>query len=201
VVVGRTTSGFLRGRLSGILGLGFERIAQTGYKPWWKVLSDQGVWSAPEMSFYMKREQGNPSATDYEDGGVVTLGGRNPSYYSGQIEFTNVIGSAWWLVPVAGITVQGRAANVASGGLAAIDTGTSLIGGPTSDVASIWSQVPGSAPATSANLEGFYTFRVYCVRFVICLLLGLTHSCQPVIQTLLSPFLLEAKTGPSQRST
>jgi cathepsin D len=42
--------------------------------------------------------------------------------------------------------------------LSAIDTGTTLIGGPSTDVQNIWAQVPGSAPLTG-NMQGFYGFR------------------------------------------
>jgi cathepsin D len=159
VPVRRITSGLIEGRMSGFFGLAFEKLAQTNYIPWWKVLSDGDAWTAPEMSFYMTRELGNPSATDYEDGGVVTLGGRNSNYYTGQVEFTSIVGSAWWLLPVSKVTAQGKAANITSGGLAAIDTGTTLIAGPTRDVANIWSQVSGAGPAESSDLLGFYTFR------------------------------------------
>ncbi len=40
---------------------------------------------------------------------------------------------------------------------AAIDTGTSLIAGPTEDVAAIWATVPGSGPSPSS--QGFFNFR------------------------------------------
>lgn len=41
---------------------------------------------------------------------------------------------------------------------AAIDTGTSLIAGPTEDVAAIWATVPGSGPSPSS--QGFFNFRL-----------------------------------------
>lgn len=49
---------------------------------------------------------------------------------------------------------------IASGNsaMSAIDTGTTLIGGPTTDVQNIWAQVPGST-AMGGNMAGFYGFR------------------------------------------
>jgi cathepsin D len=42
--------------------------------------------------------------------------------------------------------------------MSAIDTGTTLIGGPTTDVQNIWAQVPGST-AMGGSMTGFYEFR------------------------------------------
>jgi len=49
---------------------------------------------------------------------------------------------------------------IASGNsaMSAIDTGTTLIGGPTTDVQNIWAQVPGST-AMGGSMAGFYEFR------------------------------------------
>ena len=60
-----------------------------------------------------------------------------------------------------GVTVQGKNVQIATGSsaLSAIDTGTTLIGGPTADVQSIWAAVPGSSPL-SGNMAGFYGFRM-----------------------------------------
>jgi cathepsin D len=190
------SSGLIDGRLSGVLGLGFEMLSHTGYKPWWMALSDQGAWTAPEMSFYLNRQLGNPYASDYEEGGVVTLGGRNPNYYTGQFEWASVIGSAWWQVPITKVTVQGNVASIASGGRAIIEPSTGLIGGPSRDVANIWSRVSGAEALTSAIWEGFYTFRA-CPFSDTFMWLILLPTCQLVIPMYMSLSLLVARAGPS----
>lgn len=55
--------------------------------------------------------------------------------------------------------MQGKSADVVTGAnaLAAIDTGTTLIGGPTDDVNAIWAAIPGSA--TVPSMPGFFQFR------------------------------------------
>lgn len=60
----------------------------------------------------------------------------------------------------AAVTVNGNSVTVKTGtsALSAIDTGTTLIGGPSDDVATIWAAVPNSAASDS---EGFYTFRTF----------------------------------------
>jgi cathepsin D len=57
------------------------------------------------------------------------------------------------------VTVQGKNVQIASGNsaMSAIDTGTTLIGGPTTDVQNIWAQVPGST-AMGGSMTGFYEF-------------------------------------------
>jgi hypothetical protein len=58
----------------------------------------------------------------------------------------------------AGVTVNGKAVNIGTQNTAAIDTGTTLIGGPTAAVDAIWAAVPNSA-ALSGNMTGFFSFR------------------------------------------
>lgn len=66
-----------------------------------------------------------------------------------------------------GITVQGSTVSVTSSSssgtgstLAAIDTGTTLIGGPTDLVAAIYTKIPGSQQGTG-DLAGYYTYRAF----------------------------------------
>jgi len=56
--------------------------------------------------------------------------------------------------------VQGKSINLPTGsaGLAAIDTGTTLVAGPTSAVSDIYAQIPGSQNLTG-NMAGFWSFR------------------------------------------
>ena len=60
------------------------------------------------------------------------------------------------------ITAQGKAVPITTGNsaLAAIDTGTTLIGGPTADVQAIWNAVGGTA---IPSMPGYYQFRMSIV--------------------------------------
>jgi cathepsin D len=57
--------------------------------------------------------------------------------------------------------VQGQSVQITTGNaaLVVIDTGSTLIGGPTADVKAIWAAVPGSAAVVDPQLEGFFSFR------------------------------------------
>ena len=58
------------------------------------------------------------------------------------------------------VTVQGNTVKIAAGN-AAIDTGTTLIGGPSADVKNIWAAVPNSQPIDDFLMQGFYSFRMH----------------------------------------
>lgn len=58
------------------------------------------------------------------------------------------------------ITVQGNSISIATGSsaISAIDTGTTLIGGPSAQVQAIWNAVPG-AQELGSEMPGFWSFR------------------------------------------
>ena len=58
------------------------------------------------------------------------------------------------------MNVNGRSVSVPTGdaALAAIDTGTTLIGGPTSGVQNLYAAIPGSQ-ALGGEMEGFFAYR------------------------------------------
>ena len=43
---------------------------------------------------------------------------------------------------------------------AAVDTGTTLVGGPASMIAQLYQTIPGSEPGTG-DYDGYYTYRTY----------------------------------------
>jgi len=94
------------------------------------------------------------------DGGVFTLGGTNSSLFTGDIDFQNMPTSppSFWLLSLSSVTVGGKSVQITSGdsAVSAIDTGTTLIGGPSNDVAAIWAAVPGSGPSQAQ--QGFFNF-------------------------------------------
>jgi cathepsin D len=94
---------------------------------------------------------------------VLTIGGTNSSLYQGNIDFQSftspVAGGSFWLQTVTEVLVNGKSVNIPGGAsaVAAIDTGTSLIGAPTAAVQAIWGAVPGSVPL-SGEQAGYFAF-------------------------------------------
>jgi len=156
----RISSGLLNSPVSGLLGLGWSSIASSGATPFWETLVSSGAWDQPVMSFQLTRFVDIPSADTLEPGGAFTMGFLNASLYTGEIDYQPLAGEAsYWLLSMSSMSVQGNAISLVSGNpsLAAIDTGTTLVGGPPSAIAQLYAQIPGSQPA-SGNLEGYYTY-------------------------------------------
>ncbi|KAJ7448535.1 aspartic peptidase domain-containing protein [Mycena latifolia] len=159
VAVDYITDDFLHGTVSGLLGLAFQALAETAAVPFWQALIDANQLSSPEMAFQLTRSQNQID----EPGGTFTLGGTNSSLFTGDIEFHNLVNSSiptFWLLSLSAVTVQGKSVSISTGNsaLAAIDTGTTAIGGPTADVNAIWAAVPGAGPIRTAGAEGFFQF-------------------------------------------
>ncbi|KAF9449184.1 acid protease [Macrolepiota fuliginosa MF-IS2] len=159
--VDKVTQDLVDNTLSGIMGLAFDTIASTQSTPFWQALSDGGQLTNKEMAFWLNRLKDDQGATDAAFGGVFTLGGTNSSLFSGDIDFVNMPGTqrSFWLLTTTAVTVQGKNIQVSGGpqSLAAIDTGTTLVGGPSADVSNIWAAVPGSQEI-GAQMPGFWAF-------------------------------------------
>ena len=100
-------------------------------------------------------------------------GTTNSSLYTGQIDYQSLqsvdSGSpSYWSLPITSLSVNSASVSLpsSSSSLAAIDTGTSLIGGPDTVVAALYALIPNSAPGTG-NYEGYYTYRTSSHPFVI----------------------------------
>jgi len=160
-VCDQVSSGLLTTPVSGLMGLAWNTIASSGATPFWQTLAGSGAWDSPVMSFQLTRFVDDQSAQTLEPGGSFTMGFVNQSLYSGAIDFQNVPSGSesYWILAMNSMTVQGNSVTLPTGtdSYAAIDTGTTLVGGPSSAIAAIYAQIPGSAPG-SGNYEGYYTY-------------------------------------------
>lgn len=152
------TNNFLNGNISGLMGLGFQSLASTGAVPWW--IKASTAWSSPQMSFYLTRFRDTNNGQTEQPGGQFTMGGTNSSLYDGTINYISLVKAQYWTVPMTSIALSGGNTITLSGANqnAVVDTGTTLIGGPESVLASFYSQIPGSARGTQldSSLEDYY---------------------------------------------
>nr|GAT49689.1 acid protease [Mycena chlorophos] len=155
----QVSEGLLSGTVSGIMGLAFGAISSTGAVPFWQTLVSSSQLATPEMSFWLSRFRGTHFSEE-EPGGSFILGGTNSSLFQGEIEFLDLESpsgtSTFWLLPVTEVALSNKSISIAKGNLAAIDTGTTLIGGPTADVQAIYAAIPGSTP--SPTMQGYFEF-------------------------------------------
>lgn len=162
-LVNQTSGVLLSGNTAGLLGLAYQLLSNTGSVPFWEALVSAGQWTQPVMSFWMTRYTNVTTAREEEYGGEFRMGGTNSSLYTGDIEYTN-LGStikAYWSIPLRQISVNGgqpmTITNLGVPSLAAIDTGTTLIGGPPDIVAQIYAQIPNSQRGTG-NLARYWIY-------------------------------------------
>jgi hypothetical protein len=219
-VVNATSSNLIVNPLSGIMGLAWKTIAQTGATPFWQNLASDGAWSSQEMGFYLRRWRGVTGVTHLEtSGGEFTMGwvrlacertirttvqggegrggragrgtdaglsGVDSSKYTGDINYISIPSgnTDYWRVAVQGMTVQNDSISLVgllcsdslsvpmyqmcipnsrwilqSSPQTAIDTGTTLIGVPSSVLQSIYAQIPNAEPmSASTGYSGYYQY-------------------------------------------
>ncbi|KAH9167398.1 acid protease [Lactarius sanguifluus] len=150
--------GLLDSPVSGLMGLGWQSLSSSGSVPFWQSLFQGNALDEPLMAFYLTRFVNQTNVAEQEPGGVFTLGATNTSLYTGQIDYQTVDTTAYWTLPLTSLTVNSNSVTIpSSSSLAAIDTGTTLVGGPAAQISALYAQIPGSAPGTG-NYDGYYTY-------------------------------------------
>ncbi|GFN84843.1 cathepsin d [Plakobranchus ocellatus] len=118
---------FSNSRTDGVFGLGFSNEEPTVFDN----LVNQGLLPAPVFSFYLnKLDIPGPDS-------VLTLGGTNPEYYTGDFTFINLTATDRWQFEIDDFRVKlsnGDVLFMGSGSPAVVDSSTSLIFGPMEEV-------------------------------------------------------------------
>ncbi|KAF9785153.1 acid protease, partial [Thelephora terrestris] len=155
------SNGLLQSPISGLMGLAWQSIASSGAEPFWQTLASSGTWDEPVMAFQISRFSNISQARTLEPGGTFTMGALNSSLYTGDVDYVNLPQDAvtYWTLPLTSLTVQGNSVSLGTGQntYSAIDTGTTLIGGPQSAIAAIYANIPGSSPGTG-DFQGYYEY-------------------------------------------
>ncbi|XP_048216790.1 pepsin A-5-like [Perognathus longimembris pacificus] len=113
----------------GILGLSYPSLGLQGATPVFDSLWEQGLLSQNLFAFYLSSKE--------ETGSVLMLGGVDPSYYHGDLNWVPVSKPKYWQVAMDSISVNGEVVACDGGCQGILDTGTSLLTGPRDSVLKI----------------------------------------------------------------
>ncbi|XP_003465460.2 napsin-A [Cavia porcellus] len=121
----------------GIFGLGFPALAVDGVPTPLDVMVEQGLLDKPVFSFYLNR--------DFEGthGGELVLGGSDPAHYIPPLTFVPVTIPAYWQIHMDRVMVGTGLTLCAQGCAAIVDTGTSLITGPSEEIRALHRAIGG----------------------------------------------------------
>ncbi|KAI3445483.1 hypothetical protein Pfo_002148 [Paulownia fortunei] len=123
---------FVLAKFDGILGLGFQEISVGDAVPLWYNMVDQGLVDEKVFSFWLNRD---PEA---EVGGEIIFGGVDPKHYKGNHSYVPVTEKGYWQFKMGDFLIGNQSTGFCDGGCAAIvDSGTSLLTGPTTVVTQI----------------------------------------------------------------
>ncbi|KAF9220552.1 Asp-domain-containing protein [Gyrodon lividus] len=128
----------------GVMGMAFQAISEYNQSPVFQTLVTQGQTDEPVFAFNLA----DPNPELY-------IGGTNPDMYIGDFSWAHVIQHGFWEVTMDNVLGNGQILliNIA----AVIDTGSSLIHGDPSNVATLYEAI-GGAYDNEPNDHGIYTY-------------------------------------------
>ncbi|XP_019944817.2 pepsin A [Paralichthys olivaceus] len=123
-------------KADGILGLAFQSIASDNVVPVFDNMIKQNLVSQPLFSVYL--------SSNNQQGSEVVFGGIDGNHYTGQVSWIPLTSATYWQIKMDSVTINGQTVACSGGCQAIIDTGTSLIVGPTNDINNMNSWVGAS---------------------------------------------------------
>ena len=131
--------GYAFGYFDGILGLGFDSISVGGVETVFHNAMDQGQVEKAMFAFYLG---------DNADG-ELTFGGYDEDKFEGDLTWVSLSDATYWRIDMDGVKIGSFSTGKTD---AIVDSGTSLITGPSSDIRAIANEI-GAQP----TITGQYT--------------------------------------------
>ncbi|BGP37081.1 hypothetical protein JCM10450v2_000989 [Rhodotorula kratochvilovae] len=190
----------LGGEISGLMGLGWQPLAASSVTPFWQNLYQASALPFPGFGVSLSRFIDVANASAIEPGGSITFGYLNASLYSSEINYLAIPDGmeSYWVVRMDAVAVNGTNTtrwSVGEGEMVAIDTGTTLIGGPRDVVANVYAQVEGARAATG-SYNGYYSYPCDVNVSIALTFGGITYNMSHVDFNL-GPFGIDAATNRS----
>lgn len=117
------------GKFDGILGMAFPILSVNDVPTPWENIVNLGLVDSSQFAFYL----GNSRA----DKGELTLGGTDPKHYTGDITWVPLLAATYWEITLDDFTVSGASYTGRDQHKAIVDSGTSILTGPSDSVASL----------------------------------------------------------------
>ncbi|XP_074854089.1 pepsin A-like [Carettochelys insculpta] len=136
-------STFTYSAFDGILGLAFPSISSSSATPVFDNMMNEGLVSQDLFSVYL--------SSDDQSGSFVMFGGIDSSYYSGDLNWIPLSAETYWEITMDSVTMNGESVACSGGCQAIIDTGTSLLAGPSTGISNILSYIGASDGSISCS--------------------------------------------------
>ncbi|KAL6193519.1 hypothetical protein ACLB2K_034603 [Fragaria x ananassa] len=144
---------FLAARFDGVFGLGFQDISVGEATPVWYNMVQQGRMSQKIFSIWLNHDPESPV------GGEIVFGGYDWKHFTGDHTYVPISHKGYWQIEVGDIIVADFSTGFCKGGCAAIvDSGTSLLAGPTTVVAQINHAIGAEGLASLECKNVVYTY-------------------------------------------
>ncbi|XP_032271776.1 chymosin-like [Halichoerus grypus] len=137
---------FTYSEFDGILGLAYPSLASEYSVPVFDNIMQKHLVAQDLFSVYLSRNG---------QGSMLTLGAIDPSYYTGSLHWVPVTVQEYWQFTVDRVTVNGVVVACDGGCQAILDTGTSMLVGPSSDILNIQT-------AIGATKDQYGEFNINC---------------------------------------
>ncbi|XP_032898812.1 pepsin A-like [Amblyraja radiata] len=148
-------------KFDGILGLAYPSIASSGATTVFDNMMAQRLVDEPLFAFYLTREGS-------QSGSEVVFGGVDPNHYTGQIHWVPVTRQGYWQILVDSVKINGQVVACQDGCQAIVDTGTSLLTGPSYAIGTIQRMIGASQQSNGmAIVDCRYLPRMPYVTFTI----------------------------------
>ena len=128
------------GKFDGILGMAFPILSVNKVPTMFESMIQQGLVDKAEFSFYLGKESGQK--------GELLLGGTNPQYYTGDFQYVPLKAQTYWEITMDSLKVGDT--TFGEGNNAIVDSGTSLLTGPSDSVKAI-AQAIGAKPLVAGE--------------------------------------------------
>ncbi|CAB3410307.1 unnamed protein product [Caenorhabditis bovis] len=138
---------FIAAKFDGILGMAWDSISVNGIsQPIDQIFQNKAICKNELFAFWLSRD-----VNDVTNGGEITLCDTDPNHYEGQIAWEPLVATDYWRISLASVKV-GTELMTSGPTDAIVDTGTSLLTGPSDIIKKIQHKI-GGIPILNGEYE------------------------------------------------